>query len=58
MASQEITSLETQLRNLQQQLDDVQAHSRQEITNVRRHMERERKKQDQAHDTIVSPPLM
>lgn len=41
------------MKGIQQQLDDVQAHSKQEVTNIRRQMERERKKLDQAHETTV-----
>ena len=42
------------MRNLQQQLEELRAQNTQEVTGIRRHVERERKKIDQAHDAIVS----
>ena len=43
-----------QVRQLQQQLDESRTQSKQEVTNVRRRLEQEKKRINQAHEITVS----
>jgi len=46
--------METQVRQLQQQLDDSRTQSKQEMHNVRRRLDQEKKKLNQANEVTVS----
>jgi len=46
--------METQVQQLQQQFVDCRVQSKQEVANVRRRMEQEKKRLNQAHEVVVS----